>query len=331
MWEKIKKKCKENLDFFNSSAELLRNITTLLKFLAPLIVGITGIFTWWKGLETCRRILIVADCTVITLLMLVAILINKIRKMNDKNKELENTRSDHNYADNEFVKLFWEGEIEAVKNKKKHELDEGYFALSGDEVKEYQSKLLNLLLDHKEDEHDRQVLALDLTEKPERLLHATRDEYHQANKNYVRRGGTIKRIFIVDIEKLKDHDFCENLSKVIKKNKKEMEIQEVGLYFRHLVRDSRNIRDVIVYGNCAAIFEEVQLAENTLEGGVSHIIFSDQKVRDFKNIFNSYDIEEAKKYCILFENYISSNKSSDFDFNKLFEQLEVQLYEGAGG
>ncbi|ESA36552.1 hypothetical protein N836_07195 [Leptolyngbya sp. Heron Island J] len=180
------------------------------------------------------------------------------------------------FGDDVLFNLFYLSETEKIKGRF-NALNNGYLKLYGAEVRYFQVRLMDFLVQNREGSL---VYATDITNNPGILL--SRDDYMQQNRLFIQAGGRIRRVLIVDEKKLLRGDFLSDLYQVIELNRKCG--VDIGLYLMSLL-DSNERQDFIIYDKFSVIVEGKQ-ADETYDVASSTIFFTKFEVESYSNIFN---------------------------------------------
>ncbi|MCD4696857.1 MAG: hypothetical protein K8S16_11525 [Bacteroidales bacterium] len=154
-------------------------------------------------------------------------------------------------------------------------LKAGYISFHGSEVLNVQSGWLESNL-------FKTIKTLDLTTDPSILL--TRYRYIKANKGFInKRGGIIKRVFIISKLKLDDTIFINNLVMAINLQK-EIGVS-LGLQFLEDLNPNEK-QDFILYDDFSVLVEEKQ-ANSDYTFGKSTAYFNKQKIEQYSQLFEN--------------------------------------------
>lgn len=160
-----------------------------------------------------------------------------------------------------------------------NDIKSGYFEIDGEAVKEHQTKMMELFT--KGDT----ICATDLTTHPERLLGPSRARYHRENKEFIEKGGIIKRIFIVDGRKIlnKDLEYIKDLYRVFNLN---LSYNVMTGLLLDLWLEAGQKKDVIIYSNKSCILEGTQLSVENREG-YSTLCFRKSEIEEKQQLFDT--------------------------------------------
>ncbi|PIQ48362.1 MAG: hypothetical protein COW03_11025 [Cytophagales bacterium CG12_big_fil_rev_8_21_14_0_65_40_12] len=168
--------------------------------------------------------------------------------------------------------------LEVIEKEKRkfsdnfNDLKSGFISFYGTEVQNAQSGWL-------ESDKFNSIRTLDLTSNPGLLLN--RERYNDANRSFVDRGGTIKRVFMIERKRLENIDFKNNLIKVI-----QLQISlgvNIGLMFLNELALNEK-QDFILYDSFVAFVEERQ-ANSDYTFGKSTAYFSKIKIQFYEELF----------------------------------------------
>lgn len=223
--------------------------------------------------------------TVVILLLILIIIFCVLRLHSLKKTRVQNLDKiiDSNYiADLEFYKVYISKVLmpEKVQQQDKlyKDISVGFFQINGEDVKRHQTKMMGMF------NAGETICAIDLTNHPDRLLDQSRVRYNLENKEFIKKGGAIKRLFILKSSKLKDgkSTYAKDFYKVLRMNQ-DYGVKTGILLDMWLGADKK--RDVIIYSDKSCILEGIQLSVKDGEG-YSLLSFLKSEIDDMQNIFD---------------------------------------------
>lgn len=168
--------------------------------------------------------------------------------------------------------------LEVINHEKGRYLN-NFKSIKTGHISYYGTEVLNTQSGWLESGNFSEINTLDLTGNPALLL--TRKRYNKANEDFIRKGGNIRRVYMISKERLKDMDFVNSLLDLI-----EYQSQtgiHLGLqYIEDLTAEQR--QDFILYDEFSVLIEESQ-ANNDYSFGKSTAYFHPEKIKEFKRIF----------------------------------------------
>ena len=127
----------------------------------------------------------------------------------------------------------------------------------------------------------RTIDTLDMTTNPQRLL--TRHRYNEANKKFIDTGGEIRRVYMIQKDKLIDKEFMKDLKNLYQQQVNIgvriglLSLDEITAHFR---------KDFIMYDDAIVLVEDQQAnADYTL--GRSTAYFSSKQIDQHRSDFES--------------------------------------------
>lgn len=248
---------------------IILNILSIIVTLISIIMGIEqfdlSIFRWLSWLVA------IIEFSIICLLRL------------QKRKLGLSIPKSNKIADFKLYKKFWKTEIICKDLPNRKNLENGFLHLFGSEVEQFQISLIDYI-HNKNEKRNKVIYAVDITTNPSLLL--TRKKYHKKNQEFIESNNIIKRVLIVDEERMNDDLFAKDLSMVIMENIN-IGVQVSLITTNHLRKDQ--IRDFIIYDDSAAIIEGHQATEGYTQGD-SQLWFLSSQIESLKKVFEEiYD------------------------------------------
>lgn len=156
------------------------------------------------------------------------------------------------------------------------QLADGFIQLFSSEVERFELELFGYLKRASLEYID----AVDLTTKPDLLLE--RSKRRLARKDFVRNGGRIRRILVVELQALTKLKFLRAVCSVLQQERSDG--TGIGLLFRNHL-SAQQMQDFILYADFATLVEQVQ-ADKSYLGGSSHLLFKKRDVQRYRQVFS---------------------------------------------
>lgn len=157
------------------------------------------------------------------------------------------------------------------------QMEDGFVTVYGTQVREAQT----LFADLYSDLDIPFIKAADICTNPGILL--TRTAYHEKNEDFIKKGGKINRLFILERSKLSEPDFFENLRAVIELNNR------MGVSVRLCLQEalmSDEAQDYILYGRSVVLVEGKQ-ADRDYAFSTANIYFQKSRIDEYSTIFDT--------------------------------------------
>lgn len=320
MIDAMKKKIKKLLKVisgFTTIHDFWQLLKKLLVFGTPTILGL------WRAYKKIKKpiakhfakeqlidLIFAQFCIILVLLLIILFCIFCIRKKgkNDLLK-FEKVVGKESIADIKFYKHYIQDILLPERNDEHQKLYDGIqtgiIEVNGEAVKKHQSQMMAQF------KKGDTICAIDLTSHPERLLENSRAQYNKENENFIKSGGVIKRIFIIDEDKVKDLDnnYAVDLYRVLEMNRKYG--VQIGILNASWLNATQK-KDVIIYSDKSCILEGIQLSvEDSI--GYSNLIFRKATINDMQKNFDFlWDYPRKPKYLAnLFLQCFTKNIDTD--------------------
>jgi hypothetical protein len=211
-------------------------------------------------------------------------------------------------ANQEFYIDFLTRETEAMSSRLQ-QIRDGYLQIFSKEVERLEDELFDYIIRL----GSKTVKAVDLTFNPSLLK--TRSRRTVRRREFITAGGSLKRIFLVDDEKLIDREYRDGILANMNAD------QAIGVIVgaRFISELSQGLaQDFILYGDFVVLLEGAQ-ADSNYQRGYSTLYFKEANLRLYEGMFEQLwenkSGESASKIAAELEKYLNTLKSTDEEFS----------------